>query len=352
MKVLEEDLRNGYVRILVEDRDDLWVLFMVLRKGDVVYARTTREVKPGEGGSSRRIPMTLGVRVEAVEFQEFTERLRIRGVVVEGPEEYGVKGHYHTINVSPGDQLTIVRDSWSRHSLDLLKKSVKRKRVLLVVLDYEDACIAVLTEQGVKYVNEVHSELPGKMYRVNHEKAVEDYLSEVVSASINTVQQEGVDAVIAAGPGDLKNRVAEALKTALRRHVYVDSTSTGGCQGVAELLRRDVVKQAVGELSLVKAGEILEEFKRLIVKDPELVAYGVDDVYEAASYGSVSKLVVVHEMLHEADDERRSRVYEVLEKAHETGGEVVIVPGRSDVGAEIQGFGGVIAVLRYRLFRG
>ncbi|MGC8953368.1 MAG: mRNA surveillance protein pelota [Desulfurococcus sp.] len=352
MRVLEEDLRNGYIRILVEDIDDLWILFMVLRKGDIVYARTSREVKPGEGGSSRRIPMVLGLRVEAIEFQEFTEKLRIRGIVVEGPEEFGVKGHYHTIAIGVGDQLAIVRETWSKHSLDLLKKGVRRRRILLVSIDYDSACIAVLTEQGVKHHSEIQSDLPGKMYRVEHEEILDEYLSKVASALNNVIQQEEIDAVIIAGPGDLKNKLGENIGRDNRKHVYLDTTSTGGCQGISELLGRDVVKQVVGDLSIVKAKEVVEEFKRLIIKDPQLVAYGVDDVYEAVVYAAVSRIVVAGDLLHEPDDERRARVYEILEKAYETGAEVVIVPGKSDVGLEVQGFGGVIAVLRYRLFRG
>jgi len=351
LKILEEDLRSGVVKVVIEDQDDLWILFMVLRKGDIVYARTTREVKPGEGGSSRRIPMTLGLRVEAVEFQEFTEKLRIRGVVVEGPEEFGIKGHYHTFTVGVGDQLTIIRDSWSKHSLDLLRKGVKRRRVLLVTVDYDEACIAVLTEQGVRYVGEIQSNLPGKMYRVEHDRVIQEYIDNIASTMRSIVGREDLDAVVVAGPGDFKNRVAEIARDATGKPVYTDSTSTGGCSGVSELLRRDTVRRVTGDLSIVRAREVLEEFKRLLVKDPSMVAYGLDDVYEAVSYGAVATLVVVHDMLHEADDEKRGRVYEALEKAYEAGGEVVIVPGRSDVGVEIQGLGGVIAILRYRLFR-
>ena len=46
--------------------------------------------------------MILTVRVEAVEFQAFTTRLRIRGIVIEGPEKYGVVGKNHTHSIEPG----------------------------------------------------------------------------------------------------------------------------------------------------------------------------------------------------------------------------------------------------------
>lgn len=352
MRILEEDLRSGVIRVLVEDQDDLWALFMLLKQGDIVYAKTTREVKAGEGGSSRRIPMTLGLQVEAVEFQEFTDRLRIRGIVVDGPEEYGVKGHYHTINVHPGDQVVLVREAWDEQSLSFLKDSVKKRRVLLVTVDYDEACVAVLTEQGVKYYDELRSNIPGKSYRVEYDELIKNYIESLESIVAGVLERENINAVIVAGPGDFKNRVAEAVKASRAGiPVYVDSTSTGGCHGVSELLRRDVARRIMGELSIVKARGILEEFKRLLISSPELVAYGLDDVYEAALYGAVSKAALTHELLREENEEKRERVYEALERIRKSRGEVVVVSSRSDVGAEIEGFGGIIALLRYRLFR-
>jgi len=35
-----------------------------LREGDIVYAKTTREVKVGDGSEGSRIPMILGVKVK------------------------------------------------------------------------------------------------------------------------------------------------------------------------------------------------------------------------------------------------------------------------------------------------
>ncbi|MGB9828345.1 MAG: mRNA surveillance protein Pelota, partial [Thermosphaera sp.] len=164
MKILEEDLKKGWIKILVEDEDDLWILYNLLSPGDIVYGRTSREVKQGEGGSSRRVSMTLGLRVEKLEFQEFSDRLRVRGIVVEGPEEFGVKGHYHTINLSPGDALVVFKEKWSASELEALRRSsVKRRRVMLVNIDHDEACIAMLTEQGVVQLSEAYGRLPGKM---------------------------------------------------------------------------------------------------------------------------------------------------------------------------------------------
>lgn len=351
LKIVEEDLKKGWVKILVEDEDDLWILYNLLDAGDIVYGRTTREVKPGEGGSSRRVAMNLGLRVEKLEFQEFSDRLRIRGVVVDGPEEFGVKGHYHTINVSPGDVLSIFKEKWSENRLETIRRSsLKRKRIMLVNIDYDEACIAVLTEQGVLQLGESYGRLPGKIYAGNYEAMLNNYIDDVLRQVLDYLSREKMDAVIVSGPGDVKNVLASAIRS--RRTdvpVHVDSTSIGGCSGLSELLRRDVVKKVVSELSIVRAREVFEVFKRLVVEQPDRVAYGVDEVYCASLMNAVEKLVVVSDLIKSSDESVRTRVFEILERCYASRSDVWMISGRSDIGVEVAGFGGVIALLRYAL---
>lgn len=351
MKVLEKDLKKGVIRLYIEDEEDLWILFNIVREGDIVYARTTREVKPGEGGSSRRIPMLLGISVKAIEFQEFSENLRIRGIVVDGPEEYGVKGHYHTLSIGVGDVIEIRKEEWGRGELELIERGARKKRrVLLAAIDQDDACIALLTEQGVRVLNELRSNIPGKAYRDLREASIGEFVREFLEAVSAAAASEGAEAVIIASPSWLVDDVGKLARERLKGlHVYTDSVSSGGCVGVSELLRRDVVKDVVSELSLVEGARVLEEFKELLAKEPELVAYGLDQVKAAADYGAVAKLVVVDSLLRASELETRAKVYEILNRAYETNASVVIVPGKSDIGYEVSALGGAIAILRYRL---
>lgn len=351
LKILEEDLKKGWIKILIEDEDDLWVLYNLLNTGDVVYGKTTREVKPGEGGSSRRVAMNLGLRVERLEFQEFSDRLRIRGIVVDGPEEFGVKGHYHTINVSPGDVLLVFKEKWSESELETIRRSsVKRKRVMLVNIDYDEACIALLTEQGILQLGESYGRLPGKMYSGNYEAMLNNYIEDVLKQILDYLSREKTDAIVVSGPGDVKNTLANAIKAKKTNvPVYTDSTSIGGCSGLGELLRRDVVRKVVSELSIIRAREVFEVFKRLVIEQPDRVAYGVDEVYCASLMNAVDKLVVVSDLIKNSDEQVRSKVFEILEKCYASRSDVWMISGRSDIGVEIIGFGGVIAVLRYSL---
>src|SRR5207245_10780364 len=91
MRVLHRDPKTGEIKVRVENADDLWHLHNLLLPGDLVRASTTRreEVKSDKVRPERgeKVRVTLTIRVEGVEIQAFSDRLRIPGVIVEGPPE-------------------------------------------------------------------------------------------------------------------------------------------------------------------------------------------------------------------------------------------------------------------------
>ena len=48
MKLLSKDLRKGYVKLTVENLDDLWYLSQIVDTGDLVKGVTFRKIKIGE----------------------------------------------------------------------------------------------------------------------------------------------------------------------------------------------------------------------------------------------------------------------------------------------------------------
>jgi len=351
LRVVEEDLKRGVLKLQCETVDDLWVLYNVIREGDIVYAKTTREVKIRDTGESSRVPVVLGISVKKVEFQQFTDKLRISGVIVDGPEELGIKGKHHTIAIGVGDTITVIKEKWEEHELEYIKRfSSRRPRVLIVGVDYDEVCAALLFEQGVKYVWEHTNVLPSKAYSVDYEDHLESYTRDIVKSISEISRREQVDVIIVTGPGGFKENVAKAIREALRTPVYTDSTSSGGCGGVREALNRDLVKRIAGEFQLIKAREILELFKELLSREPDMVVYGLEDVLRASQLGAVKTLVIVDDFLKSSSEEEFSKTQLMLRTAYERRSEIVIVPGNSDAGSELRGFGGVIAILRFKIY--
>src|SRR3989454_5696673 len=110
MRVLHKDPNTGEIKVRVENADDLWHLHNLVLPGDQVRASTYRrqeaktdKVRPERG---EKVRVTLTLRVESVEFQAFADRLRITGVIVEGPQDLG---RHHTLNVAVDDVVSIIK---------------------------------------------------------------------------------------------------------------------------------------------------------------------------------------------------------------------------------------------------
>ncbi len=336
------------MKVVPEDPDDLWILYNIIKPGDLVTAPTTREIKGDKGSSSRRIPMTLTVRVKNMEFQPFTERLRIRGIVVEGPERFGVKGHHHTLNIEIGTPLTIYKDRWSLYQVKRLYEASKpRGRIMLVALDYDEASIALLGEQGLRILYDESTRIPGKDEPQQYESSLKRFLEDLANRVIELYDKHRPDIVVIGSPGSLAKRLSEIIGSRRRINISIDHISMGGVSGINELIRRDSVKNAIRDLSLIKASRILEEFKKRLIRDPDLVAYGFEEVREAVKANAVEKLLIVEGMLSSYDEEYRRRVEELLDEAYRRRAEIVIVPSKTVVAEEVEGFTGIIALLRY-----
>ena len=349
LKILEKELKKGYVKVIPENQDDLWILYNIIKPGDIVRAQTTREIKGDRGGSSRRVPMTLTIKVKTLEFQPFTERLRIRGVVVEGPEKFGVKGHYHTINIEIGKPLIIVKEEWPLHIVKRLEKASKLPgRILLIALDYDEATIKLLGEQGVRDMYSSYSLLGGKREPEAYERNLEKYIEEIADKIINITSREKPEIIIIGSPASLSEKLKNKLREkGFKGKIITDHISIGGEPGIRELLHRDSVKNAIKDLSVIKASYILGEFRRRILKEPDLVAYGIEEDEEAVKANAVDKLLINEELLKSYDEGFRRRIDKLLDEALRRGAEIVILPMNTDISMELESFTGILALLRY-----
>ena len=124
MRVLHRDPKTGEIKMRVENPDDLWHLHNLLLPGDLVRASTTRreEVKSDKVRPERgeKVRVTLTIRVEGVEFQAFSDRLRITGVIEEGPQDLG--RHHLLLGIELFDRARrkawpIIRTRWKRPCL-------------------------------------------------------------------------------------------------------------------------------------------------------------------------------------------------------------------------------------------
>ncbi|MFP3064537.1 MAG: mRNA surveillance protein pelota [Sulfolobus sp.] len=337
MKILEFDEKKGLMRLHVEDEDDLWVIHLILEKGDRVIAKTTRDVSLGK--ESRRIPMTVELQVDHTEFQEYTTRLRIHGIILDAPEKFGIKGAHHTINLDVGDDIIIIKDKWTEFALNKIKRQVEKvNKILIALVDFDEYLIAVPMEQGVRILAEKTLPSPNK----EDENIIEENAEEVANEIKSFYQSLHAEVLILAGPGPFKELVAKKLGN---MKIYIDSISSANRSGLHEILRRDIIDQVYRDYEIAKQVKVVEKIMENLAKNTGLIAYGLNEVKRGDEYGAVDTLLITEDLL----SQNREQIDQILEDVEKKRGKVLIVPKDSPVYYQVKSLTGIVALLRFKI---
>jgi len=329
----ELDEKRRVVRIVPEREEDLYFIYLLIDRGDIVRGWTVREYKPEGQKEGERVKMYLGISVEKIEYHKFRSSLRVRGTVVEVQEEVeGVKGRRHTFEIVPGREVVVEK---RRGSVEVVKRvldmaNVALPRILLVSIDDEEAALAYISALGV----EIMYTVPNQANRGKRgESLLEDFFK-----SVNTLVEEvkrlrKIDRVVLAGPG----MVVDQAGRYIRGEKVVQSS--GGVAGVYEFLRSGLYDNLKEELGL----EAYSRLQKMLASQRDLVALGVEEVKEAVSIGRAETVLILDTYMKEKPDE----AWEILSQVYNTGGKVYIVREDTEVGTAIRAMGNIVALLRW-----
>ncbi len=285
-----------------------------------------------------KVTVRLGIEVEKVEFQKFSNRLRITGKIVAGVEDSG----YHTISITPGKELSIIKE-WKKEQLERINYAVEsseRPEVVIVTIEEGEAVIGVLRQWGVDEVAEIR-----KGYAKDAGSLRGEFFSDVYSALKNI----NFEYLIIAGPGFTKDDFAEFLKEKdpeLGKKVVLCDASSIGVRGFVEVLKRGVVDRIAGEVRLSREAELLEKLMEEIAKDG-LAVYGLEEVKKAKDYGAIETLLVVDEFL--IAERERWDIDEFLREVEGMGGKIVVLSSDFEPGKRLTALGGIAALLRFKI---
>jgi protein pelota len=343
MRVLHRDPKTGEIKLRVENPDDLWHLHNLLLRGDLVRASTTRreEVKSDKVRPERgeKVRVTLTIRVEDVEFQAFSDRLRISGVIVEGPQDLG---RHHTLNVGVDDVLSIIK-TWKGHEIRRIDEAVaaaQKPLVAFLSLDDEEALIAQLRQYGVRELATMHAPGHGKMFPSGDARTVffDDILTQLRTTDIG-------EALVVLGPGFTREAFVEYLKArepAMAAKVHGHGTAHAGMQGIQEALKAGVGAKVFGESRVAYETGLVEELLEALATNRP-VAYGPAEVDEATQAGAVETLLVSDAVVRDPGIEDLMRAVESAR------GAVVLVSRHHEAGKKLEALGGIAAILRFAI---
>jgi protein pelota len=357
-----EKRRVGELSLVPDSLDDLWHLKHVVEPGDLVYSVTYRrldeatdKVRPDKVDKK---PLRLGIRTAGVEFHKFSRRLRIKGMIEAGPETE--LGAYHTFNIEPGVELSVVKE-WKEHQLKRLReaeKAVATPEVLIVTIEEGEAIAGVVRQYGVDELFSLRYGSGKGMERVEGGKA--EFFGELLRQVQTSMQTLRAETVIIAGPGFIKEDFVAFLKerdAALASRTRLEQVSSIGISGFLEVLKRGAVERLKKEERLTREVTLLDRLLVEISKDVGGKAvYGAAEVAKALDCGAVETLLVSDEKLMKsrmegaAEEREAEEIDRMLEAAERQRGAVVIFSTEFEPGKRLKALGGIAALLRFGIF--
>jgi len=341
MRVLHRDLKAGEFKVRIENPDDLWHLYNLAQPGDLVRASTYRreEAKADKIRPERmeKVRVTLTVRVEKAEFQAFSDRLRLSGVIVEGPQDLG---QHHTLLLGVDDILTLIK-AWKPHELRRLDDAVaaaQKPLVSLLAIDDEEALLAQLRQYGVRELATIRAPGHGKMFPSGDTRPTffEDVLRALQTSELG-------EALVVLGPGFTRDAFREYLgekAPSLVGRVHTHGTSYAGMRGIYEALKAGIGSKVFEESRVAQETRLVERVLEGIATNAP-VAYGPAQVGEAVDAGAAETLLVSDAVV------RDPAVEDLMRRAEAARGDVVLVSRHHEAGKKLEALGGLAALLRY-----
>ncbi|MBW2989475.1 mRNA surveillance protein pelota [Candidatus Woesearchaeota archaeon] len=352
MKQLYLDLKKKEAKLKIENPDDLWYLSSIIDVGDTIKGRTVRKIKIGQETDRKfrivKKPVFIKVKVEKIEFSRSSGSLRALGTITEGPEDIQ-KGEHHSFTLEPNSTFTLTKERWMGYQIEKLKESCEENspKILIVVMDREEAYIALLKKYGYDMLAHIKGNVKKKDAEEKHEGG---FYGEIIKKIGEYLERYKAAKVIAASPAFWKEELMKEIKDdSLKKKIILCSCNSTGKNGIDEVLRRPEAKAALHEDRIAKEISLVEELLEEVSKD-NLAAYGLKETENAVNSGAVKKLLVTDSFIQKSrDGGSYEQIDNMMKIADSMKGSIMIISSEHEGGKKLDGLGGVGAILRFKL---
>ncbi|MBN2155029.1 MAG: mRNA surveillance protein pelota [Candidatus Lokiarchaeota archaeon] len=355
------DQKKGEIKVLVEELEDLWSLYNIIKPGDMVKARTFRRVVLRDGDTGERKPMVLQIQVEKCEFHEYSNRLRVLGQIREGPDDFVSIGQYHTLNLEKGTKVLIIKDKWYKHELKRLEKSTQyssNKFVLVAAIESGLATIGIISNYSLTIISTIRHNIPGKRYRnqsKNKSREEIQFFDSVTGVIIENVKKQEITMVIICGPGFLKEQFNQYLRTTVEKEkltleIRIASASSATESAINEIIKNGTIAGFIADHRLTIETHLMDEFIERLGKDNGLFTYGFKETLIAAQLGSVQDLLITDQVLRsQINKEDRKNLEELFYLVENGRGIIHIISTLHPAGDQLHNYSGIAALLRFKV---
>lgn len=352
MKIIAKDYRKGFAKLEIQNLDDLWYISTIIDEGDLVSSKTERKIKlGGEDQRTTKIikkKVWLTIVVEKIQFSKTTSNLRISGKIAEGKGDIAA-GDYHTLACSEHDVLEINKGKkgFLKYQQEKITEAAKNttSQVLVCALDRGEVTFALLKKYGYELLSTLTGNVEKKDY---DDKTKSTFFQDAAEQLAEYVKRNSITTVIVGSVAFWKDHLQKELKKLqIGSKIVYTSCNSAGENGINEIMSNDDVKATLqNERFAVEMTVVNDVLKR--ISKQENVAYGLKEVQQAASAGAIETLLVSDEYIRtKREEETYQELDEIMRVTDQSNGTITIVSSDHEGGEQLNGLGGIAALLRF-----
>ena len=357
MKILEFNEKKGELTLKIDNLNDLWTLYNLISKDDHVAMRTQRRVVLKEGSKGERKPMFLKLKVEDLAFHEFSNRLRIKGTILEGPEDFVSFGTYHTFNVEIGDILLIIKENWLKSELKRLKESTQFDSnfvIFFIAIERGLATLEISTNFSHNRITSIKKHIPGKRYEQSHRnKAYLEFFDDIKKVLEENLNKFDINLIIVCGPGNIRkqfiNYIREKYDPPYLSKFKTISASSGTESAILEALKSQELVKLKKKIRILHETEKVERILEIFSTDADLIKIGFNEVSDAAEIGAIKELFLTDKLIRGTSTKNKILIEKILTDVEASGGTINILNSKQPPGQQVEDLGSLIGILRYKL---
>ena len=365
---------SGSVTLHPEEPEDMWFTYNLIREGDLLRAsalrRVTTESATGST-SSTRVHMNLAISVTGLDFDTQAAQLHVSGRITEETKHTKV-GQFHTLDLELNRNYTLEKkDGWDSVAKALVREAcdpVKSADIWVVVMQEGLANIAVLTGHRTVHRQKIEMAVPKKRgtgKQSDHDKGLERFFQTTLDTLLRQIDLSEPKPILIASPGfiaqgfvkfvmDWATRTGNKPLLAQKSNFVVAHSASGYMHSLDEILRSPEVLVRLKDTKYARETKLMEDFKTMLRKDDGRAWYGPKEIEQAVEKGAVGRgggVLLISDTLFRAQDVReRKRWVSLVDKVRDVeGGEVRVLSGTHDSGKQLEGLGGIAAILTFPL---
>jgi protein pelota len=361
-----EAFQSGKVDIIIDNDEDLWILYNLIAKGDYIKTAMFRKVQHESGGgkvSSTKKKLIITIKIEEIEYCQEDDIIRIKGKNT-SENEYISIGQFQTAEISKGSFFTLFKYYWDDIHIETLKNATDKTITSDVA--------AIIMEEGIAhlyFINNNQTVLHGKINQsipkkrngsTQYNKSKKNFFTKILNNLVKEINFENCKCVIIASPGFTKDefgnfmtdeinnnlKVYQTIKNNLSKIIYCHSSS-GYKQSLEEILSKPEIKKLIKDTKCIEENTIMEKFNEILGTDMDKAFFGLKSFEIAYSNNAINTVILTDNFLRKISPTTRKKLSLNLKNLKNKGIQVFKFSSQHVTGEKVDAFGGIIGILNY-----